>query len=104
MIINTHSSSSFLPEHNDLGAFWGILAGGGGREIEIDMGSKDRNALLPVSGLSQDGDDDLLIKGSYMSKRGMYAAVSYMACAGKLKRFDFYFISLLPLILQLFSK
>ncbi|KMZ68662.1 UDP-sugar transporter-like protein [Zostera marina] len=52
------------------------------------MGSKDRNALLPVSGLSQDGDDDLLIKGSYMSKRGMYAAVSYMACAVLLVMFN----------------
>lgn len=53
------------------------------------MGPKDRMALLPVSGSSQDGDSDVLIKGSYMSKRGMYAAVSYMACAGRLK-IDFF--------------
>lgn len=50
-----------------------------------------RNPVLPVSDppLSGENDtsdgkgvDDRLFKGSAMTKRGAYAALSYMACAG----------------------
>ena len=51
-----------------------------------------RNPVLPVSDppLAGENDtsdgkgvDDRLFKGSAMTKRGAYAALSYMACAGE---------------------
>jgi hypothetical protein len=50
----------------------------------------ETNNLLPVSDPPK--SDDKLFKGSAMTKRGAYAAISYMSCAG----IDFF--SLLGLI------
>ena len=48
---------------------------------EIEMGSNsEKNNLLPVSDPPK--GDDKLFRGSAMTKRGAYAAISYMACAG----------------------
>ena len=41
------------------------------------------NPVLPVSDPPLAGDNDLGGKGSAMTKRGAYAALSYMSCAGK---------------------
>ncbi|KAG1363223.1 Nucleotide-sugar uncharacterized transporter 3 [Cocos nucifera] len=43
-----------------------------------------KSVLLPVSDPPRDGGiDDGLFKGSAMSKRGAYAALSYMSCSGR---------------------
>lgn len=40
------------------------------------------NMELPVSDPPKGGGDERLFRGSGMTKRGAYAAISYMACAG----------------------
>ncbi|KAM7459505.1 hypothetical protein LguiA_036499 [Lonicera macranthoides] len=55
--------------------------------------SSSSNPLLPVSdppprSSSIDGDDNKLFKGSAMTKRGAYAAISYMSCAVLLVLFN----------------
>ncbi|XP_008793950.1 UDP-N-acetylglucosamine transporter UGNT1-like [Phoenix dactylifera] len=48
-----------------------------------------KSVLLPVSDHPRGGgDDDALFKGSAMSKRGAYAALSYMTCAVFLVMFN----------------
>ena len=63
--------------------------------MPVRASSSGKNLTLPVSDPPRDqeldrliGDDDddveeKLFKGSAMSRRGAFAAVSYMACAGK---------------------
>lgn len=44
--------------------------------------SSENSMLLPVSDPPKVQTDDKLFKGSAMTKRGAYAAISYMSCAG----------------------
>ncbi|RYR55203.1 hypothetical protein Ahy_A06g030452 [Arachis hypogaea] len=51
--------------------------------------SSENNPMLPVSDPGRTHDDgDKLFKGSAMTKRGAYAAVSYMSCAVLLVMFN----------------
>lgn len=59
----------------------------------LEMSGSVKNTILPVSDPPRDqererligvGDDEKLFRGSAMTRRGAYAAISYMACAGKL--------------------
>lgn len=42
----------------------------------------EKNTLLPMTTDLPLKSDDKLFKGSAMSQRGAYAALSYMSCAG----------------------
>lgn len=61
-----------------------------GESLPLSTMNSIRNPVLPVSDPPLDGEndsdgkgvDDRLFKGSAMTKRGAYAAVSYMTCAG----------------------
>lgn len=57
--------------------------------------SSSSNPMLPISDPPGDEDRDKplrgeekLFKGSAMTKRGAYAAISYMSCAGKNYQYD----------------
>lgn len=57
--------------------------------MSMKPSDSSENLILPVSDTPKDQDgktlfkvDDKLFKGSAMTKRGAYAAVSYMSCAG----------------------
>ena len=63
--------------------------------MPVRASGSGKNLMLPVSdpprdqerdrliGGGDDGDEEKLFKGSAMTRRGAYAAISYMACAGE---------------------
>lgn len=51
------------------------------REKEMASSISMKNPTLPISDSSRSGDESLF-KGSAMTKRGAYAAIFYMICAG----------------------
>ena len=53
--------------------------------MSLKPSNSSENLMLPVSDPPKSHDaDDKLFKGSAMTKRGAFAAVSYMSCAGNL--------------------
>jgi solute carrier family 35 protein len=57
--------------------------------MSMKASSPSKNLILPISDPPQDEErekllkgDEKLFKGSAMTKRGAYAAISYMSCAG----------------------
>lgn len=58
----------------------------GGRSAEHMASNPTKNTMLPVSDPSR--GDERLFKGSGMTKRGAYAAISYMSCAVLLVLFN----------------
>ena len=57
--------------------------------MSLKASDSSENLILPVSDPPKDQDgerlykaDDKLFKGSAMTKRGAYAAICYMSCAG----------------------
>ena len=61
--------------------------------MSLKGSSSGKNLTLPISDPPKDEErerlvrgaaaDDKLFRGSSMTKRGAYAAISYMSCAGK---------------------
>lgn len=67
-------------------------------EMSLKASNSGKNLILPVSDsprdlererLVGDDNDEKLFRGSAMTRRGAYAAISYMACAGKLRSLQF---------------
>ncbi|KAK7320686.1 hypothetical protein VNO77_30385 [Canavalia gladiata] len=50
--------------------------------------NSSENSILPVSDPPNNQDDDKLFRGSAMTKRGAFAAISYMSCAVLLVMFN----------------
>lgn len=66
--------------------------------MSLKASNSGKNLILPVSDsprdlererLVGDDNDEKLFRGSAMTRRGAYAAISYMACAGKLRSLQF---------------
>lgn len=72
-----------------------------GESLPLSTMNSIRNPVLPVSDPPLAGENDSdgkgvdgrLFKGSAMTKRGAYAALSYMACAGNFPRFHLFWNS-----------
>jgi solute carrier family 35 protein len=50
----------------------------------LKASNSSEKLILPLSDPPKNQTDDKLFKGSAMTKRGAYAAISYMFCAGNI--------------------
>ncbi|XP_027329400.1 nucleotide-sugar uncharacterized transporter 3-like isoform X2 [Abrus precatorius] len=56
--------------------------------MSLKPSNSSENPILPMSDPPHNQDDDKLFKGSAMTKRGAFAAISYMSCAVLLVMFN----------------